>query len=229
MFVPAFNDQVRAIEVVREVAALSQRYRTLLIDDGSRIPAQHSDLPANSLFFRMPMNVGLGASTHVAFDHALAGGYRAVVRLDGDGQHPVAEIAALLEPIERGVADVVVGSRSNHNVGSGGGAFRRIAKAYYRFVASLMTRGAAPADVNTGFFAANMAAVERLNRFTFERFPEPEIYVLACRENLRVHQVAVEQAERSSGRSTLGTLQGLRMLYRFSVFAISELLRRREP
>ena len=45
------------------------------------------------------------------FKYALEHGYDTVIRLDGDGQHDPQQIPNLLEPLERGDADVVIGSR----------------------------------------------------------------------------------------------------------------------
>jgi glycosyltransferase involved in cell wall biosynthesis len=228
VFVPSYNDNVRASEIAQTILAASSNYRPLVIDDGSLVPIAPEAAGPDGLQFRMPDNFGLGVITHIAFDHALSAGYSAVVRIDGDGQHSVADIPRLLEPIQNGTADFVVGSRTNHRAGSGGvNWLRAVVKAYFSILARMVTGGRAPGDINTGFFAANRTALALLNQFTLERYPEPQLIVTACREGLRVREVEIEQRERGQGRTTLGAGQALRMVYRFNVFVINEVMRER--
>ncbi len=226
IFVPTFNDTELLGEIVDGVKRLSDRYTVLVLDDGSH--AAH--LPAledlDCLLFRLPDNLGLGTCTHIAFDHALRHGYEAVIRIDADGQHPIERIPELLAPLERDEADVVAGCRVNHNLGTGASALaRRLIKSYFVAVAKLLTRGRAPSDVNTGFFAMNRRAIATINQLQLERFPEPQLYILACREQLRVTEVPVEQIEREFGSSTLNLTQAAAMFYRFNMFVLGELLR----
>ena len=228
VFVPTYNDNARAAEIALGISAASPAYRPLVVDDGSSPPLAPAAAGAGGLQVRLPDNFGLGAITHIAFDHALAAGYGAVVRIDGDGQHMVSDIPRLLAPIEDGSADLVVGIRVNHRLGSGGARWLRTGvKAYFSLLARIITGGRSPDDINTGFFAANRTAMATLSHFTLARFPEPQLFILACRAGLRVREVAVEQQDRLGGRSALGFSQGLRMFYRFNVFVINELLRGR--
>jgi len=226
IFVPTFNDTELLGEIVDGVKRLSDRYAVLVLDDGSHSARQPAIEDLDCLLFRLPDNLGLGTCTHIAFDHALRHDYQAVVRIDADGQHPLERIPDLLAPLEKGDADVVVGCRINHGESAGPTALlRRLVKAYFGTVAKLMTRGAAPRDVNTGFFAMNRRAIATMNQNIFERFPEPQLFILACRENLRLTEVPIEQVEREFGTSTLNLIQAVAMLYRFNMFVLGELLR----
>lgn len=225
VFIPTFNDHAHLADLVRRVAALPLACRALVLDDGSSAPVQPDGLGGGALLARLPDNFGLGMCTHVAFDHALTAGYQYAVRIDADGQHSVEDIPALIAPLAAGQADIVAGSRTNHR--AQGGWLRIAIKAYFAATARLMTSGQAPQDVNTGFFAVNRAAMVRLNTFRLERYPEPQMYVLACRNGLRLADVAIAQRERGFGRSSLDSFGAIRMWYRFSVFVLAELLRRR--
>ena len=54
---------------------------------------------------------GLGAALRTGLEHARDEGYDAAVYLDGDGEYDAAELARVLEPVARGRADYVLGSR----------------------------------------------------------------------------------------------------------------------
>lgn len=226
VFIPTFSDHAAIDDLVAAIAELGQVFVPLLVDDGSVPPVA---VPGGRcLHARLPANMGLGVSTHIAFSHALRHGYTAVVRVDADGQHAVHDIPRLINAL--GDADFVVGVRTNHDSdGSLDGLGRRLMKAYFNMLARALTGGRVPHDVNSGFFAANREALRRLSRDTFERFPEPEIFVSACRADLRVVSVLVEQLPRRTGRSTLGMFAALRMFFRFNVFAFNRILRGRQP
>ena len=225
VFIPTLNDVEYLAQIIDEIGKLDGAFTVLVLDDGSSVPVKKILNDSNCLHFRLPTNFGLGACTHIAFDHALHGSYRAIVRIDSDGQHPVAMIPALLTKLAGGEADVVVASRFNRNQGSGWRfATSRIVRGYISAVARLLTKGAVPGDVNSGFFAASLPAVEILNNCRFERFPEPQMYILACRYGLRVAEVPVEQMARTHGTSTITFGHALRIIYRFNIFVLSELL-----
>jgi len=229
VFTPSFNDHAGLAEIARSVEALGQDYRLLIIDDGSTVPADPDNLGRSTLHVRVPDNFGLGVCTHIAFDHALAHGYDTVVRVDADGQHPVEDVPRLVKPLQEKRADLVAGCRINHLQGRVGVSvwIRWFVKTYFARMASLVTRGKSPRDVNTGFFAANRDAVACLSRFYLERFPEPQIFIIACREGLRVAEVLVEQKPRKQGRSTLNFVHGARLLYRFNLLVLAEFLKLR--
>ena len=226
VFVPSYNDMDLVGDVVNGITALPGKFRVLVIDDGSTVGGRLDWAESEVLFVRLGDNFGLGTGTHIALDHMLRYGYRAVVRADGDGQHPVEQIPKLLAALEADDADLVVGSRINQIDGTGLGPLaRRLVKWYFTRIARLITGNKAPSDVNSGFFAFNRRGAEVLNRFHLERFPEPQIFILACREGLRVKEVFIEQAERRRGSSSLGLIHAARMFFRFNIFVIAEMMR----
>ena len=58
-----------------------------------------------------PTRRGLGAALRTGLEHARDDGYDAAVYLDGDGEYDAAELPAVLDPVARGRAGYVVGSR----------------------------------------------------------------------------------------------------------------------
>lgn len=70
--------------------------------------------------FRNDANRGYGGSQKIAYQYALDQGYQAVVMLHGDAQYAPEKIPYLLEPIERGEADLVFGSRMTGDPLKGG-------------------------------------------------------------------------------------------------------------
>lgn len=225
IFIPTFNDLVLLPSIIKGVQALDDSFVPLIIDDGSSPQLQGSTLPEGCFLFSLPDNLGLGTCTHIALDHALKFGYKALIRIDSDGQHPLEMIPEMLLPLQNDKADVVVGTRENHSEGSGIGIFfRNLVKSYFTFIAIWLTRGGVPTDVNSGFFALNQKAMIAVNSSTLERFPEPQMLILAHSTGLRITEISITQSSRQYGTTTLSVLQAARLIYRFSVFAAAEIL-----
>jgi glycosyltransferase involved in cell wall biosynthesis len=227
VFVPSFNDRELLRSLTLEIIALGTNFQPMVIDDGSLPPIQEKDLSEGTLLARVPDNFGLGMATHIAFDHAILHSYSTVVRIDADGQHPVSLIPRIIAPVLDGSADIVVAERTNRDIRTG---FReivsRVVRGYLSQIASLMTGGKAPKDVNSGFFSANLKSVARINEFGLDRFPEPQIYVLAPRNGLVIASLEIEQSERRHGASTVTLSHAIRLFYRFNIFVLAELLQK---
>jgi polyprenyl-phospho-N-acetylgalactosaminyl synthase len=228
VFIPTYNDVTILADIASQIRGLSPEIRILIVDDGSTPAVSLQDPSLDVLHARLPANFGLGVCTHVALEHALSQGCRAVVRIDADGQHPVSKIPELLQRLDADSADIVVGTRVNRNIKRGLAAWaRKTIRWYLTTVAALMSGSRAPKDVNSGFFVLNSTAIQTLNKFQLDRYPEPQIFILSCREGLRIEEIHIEQMDRRDGTSTLNIVHALRLLYRFNIFIIGELLRDR--
>lgn len=107
--IPALNEALRIREVV--AGALAQCPRVILVDDGSDDGTiDHvADLPVTVL--RHAQRMGKGASLRDGFREALRQGARAVLTMDGDGQHSAADIPRMLAAANRHPGCVVIGAR----------------------------------------------------------------------------------------------------------------------
>jgi glycosyltransferase involved in cell wall biosynthesis len=107
--VPAYNEARRLAVTLR---LLRRKYPNIVVvDDGSHDDTSPVALAEEAWVVRHPINCGQGAALQTGIDFALARGADCVVTFDADGQHAPEEIRRLLEPIQAGEADVVLGSR----------------------------------------------------------------------------------------------------------------------
>lgn len=109
VIVAAFNEAECIADVVREVRDVYPN--VVVIDDGSSDDTADRAREAGAWVLTHLINRGQGAALQTGITYALARGAQFVVTFDADGQHDVADIAALLAPIVRGEADVCLGSR----------------------------------------------------------------------------------------------------------------------
>ncbi len=84
---------------------------TLVIDDGSVDETAAIARAAGVEVISNPRSAGLGAAVRQGLAAARDRGYDAAVYLDGDGEYDPDEFARLLDPVARGRAEYVVGSR----------------------------------------------------------------------------------------------------------------------
>src|SRR5215210_398838 len=83
----------------------------LLVDDGSRDATPEIAREHGARVRSHPESLGLGAALRTGLEAARDEGYAAAVYLDGDGEYDPADLERVLDPIARGRADYVLGSR----------------------------------------------------------------------------------------------------------------------
>src|SRR5215207_8631312 len=83
----------------------------LLVDDGSRDATPDIGRELGARVVSHPHCGGLGAALRTGLELARDEGYSAAVYIDGDGEYDPGDFARVLEPVARGRADYVLGSR----------------------------------------------------------------------------------------------------------------------
>src|SRR5687768_12707174 len=158
--VPAFNEAGAIGRVVDEIYAFDPSFDVVVVDDGSTDDTAAVAEASGASVVRLPFNVGIGGAVQAGFRYALAEGYEIAVRLDGDGQHDASELSKLLAPLERGEADLVIGSRFVESGGSYRPPFaRRLGIRVFARLVSLLC-GQRVTDTTSGFLALDRVGIE---------------------------------------------------------------------
>lgn len=107
--IPALNESLRIRGVVE--GALAQVPTVIVVDDGSDDDTAGciADLPVHLV--RHEVRRGKGAALRAGFAEAVRLGMRAVVTMDGDGQHDAADIPRMIAAANRHPGSVIVGAR----------------------------------------------------------------------------------------------------------------------
>jgi glycosyltransferase involved in cell wall biosynthesis len=107
--VPAYNEE----RFIGSVVLMTRRFANtvIVVDDGSSDATAEVAAAAGAKVLRHANNRGKAQALNTAFQAARDYTPDVVVTLDADGQHRPDELAAVIGPVLRGEADLVIGSR----------------------------------------------------------------------------------------------------------------------
>jgi len=107
--IPALNEE----RTIAKVVLKTMRYvrKVIVLDDGSGDMTGEIAESLGAEVIRHGTNMGYGASLASLFKRACEISPDVVVTLDGDSQHDPDDVPRLAEPVLKGEADIVVGSR----------------------------------------------------------------------------------------------------------------------
>lgn len=107
--IPAYNEEKYIAKVV--LKAMRHVDEVIVVDDGSADMTAEIASRLGATVVRHPENRGYGAALATIFNEARKRKADILVILDADDQHNPDEIPKLVEPILKGEADIVIGSR----------------------------------------------------------------------------------------------------------------------
>src|SRR5438552_2928797 len=207
--VPALNEEVAIAGVIDELRAFDPGLDVVVVDDGSVDRTAAVAAARGARVLRLPFNLGIGGAVQTGFRYAFERGYDVAVRVDGDGQHDPSQLPRVLEPVLRGEADIVVGSR----FAADGDGYRssRTRRVGIRLLAWVVSRivGQRVTDTTSGFQALNREGIALFARDYPHDYPEVEATVMVFRHRLRLREVPVTMRERGGGRSSITTLRSV--------------------
>ena len=213
---PVYNERPSITEIVSRVLASPVDLELICIDDGSQdgTPQVLEQLQASHSRMRLilqPQNLGKGAALRAGFRVATA---EFVIVQDADLEYDPQDYPAMLEPLVRGEADVVYGSRFM------GGAPHRVLYFWHsvgNWILTVFSNALTDlnlTDMETGYKAFRRDVIQSI-RLEEDRFGfEPEVTVKIAKRQLRVYEVGIRYWGRTykEGKKIRWT-DGLRALW----------------
>lgn len=221
LIIPAFNESEGIVTVIKKVDAFRAKWANqerqldyIVINDGSTDNSEEVLLANDIKHIELIQNLGIGGAVQTGYKYALENDYDVACQFDGDGQHEIESLPALVNPILAGEVDFAVGSRFVEGSPSefASSAARQIGigilSAVLKFVSKLTIK-----DITSGYRAGNRKVIEIFARDYPRRYPEPESYIALKEKKLRVREFGVKMYERSFGKSSIDFRAGFSYMY----------------
>ena len=222
IIIPAYNEEKNLPKLTEKLEKMYPQYDYVVVNDGSVDHTKELCRKEGISVINLPVNLGIGGAVQTGYKYGSENGYDIAVQIDGDGQHDIAYLDKLLEPLRNNSADVVIGSRFIRKEGFQSSRLRRTGIVFLSRLIRLLT-GIRVYDVTSGFRAVNRRFVEIYARDYPSDYPEPEAIVSAIMKGGRVLEVPVVMKERESGTSSINLV---RSVYYMIKVTLAVLLRR---
>jgi glycosyltransferase involved in cell wall biosynthesis len=229
--IPAYNEAMSIATVVAEVTDAVPTAHILVVDDASTDATAEVAREAGAEVVTNVFNLGVGGAMRVGFRYATAHGFRALVQVDGDGQHDPRDAERLLDALDdKPDPSVVIGARF---AGDDGYVVPRLRRWAMRLLARYLSHVADVelTDVTSGFRAHNRAAIELFARtYPADYLADTvESLVIAVEAGGRIAQVPVMMRSRSGGSPSQNGRRSALYLARVALMLIIAVFRHRSP
>ena len=208
LIIPAYNEEKNILTVYKNICDYNKKAKTKLdvvfINDGS-IDATEKILCENNInHIKLIQNLGIGGAVQTGYKYALYNDYDIAIQFDGDGQHNVNYVEALIKPILEENVDMTIGSRFIDSSSSEfkSSFLRRVGIKLISSCIHFKTR-VRIYDTTSGFRAANKNAIAM-----FE-YPEPISSVDVILSGMKIKEVPVSMNERLAGKSSINSWKNI--------------------
>jgi glycosyltransferase involved in cell wall biosynthesis len=227
VLIPAFNEEEQIATTVAEVRKEISEAMVLVVNDGSADQTALRAAAAGAKVLTHPFNLGYGVALQTGYKYARKYGFDYVLQMDGDGQHDPRSIRTLLKELQRGKADVIIGSRfmeGDYEVPF----LRRIGMNLFGFIAGCFC-GQRITDPTSGYQALGRRALELYVSDCFPGdYPDADVLVMLHRVGLCFQEVPVSMYPNRQGKSMHNGLKPFYYIYKMLLSIGLTLLRSRK-
>ena len=208
LIIPAYNEEKAILNTVTKIRKYNSEkgtnYEILVINDGSTDKTRTICKENKIKTINLIHNLGIGGAVQTGYKYAFKNGYDIAIQYDGDGQHDVNYVNALIKPIINDNKNFVIGSRfikvEKDNFNSS--FSRRIGIKIISFFIKMVC-GKKIHDTTSGFRAADKNVIAYFaNNYPLE-YPEPITTVELVKMGYEVDEVPVKMKERDGGKSSI--------------------------
>ena len=214
VIIPCYNEENTILEIVKRVLESPIENKEIIIvddcsTDGTREILERDVRPLVSKVVYHEVNKGKGAALRTGFTHAEGD---AVVIQDADLEYDPAEYPLVSEPVFKGEADVVYGSRFLGGKREGYLA-NRLANRFLTSLSNLFTKQKLT-DMETCYKCFRRDIIQSVNlvedRFGFE----PEVTAKISKMGIKIKEVPISYYPRTNEEGKkIGLKDGIRAIY----------------
>ena len=230
LIIPAYNEEENILQTCQKVKKHNKnnkvQYDIIVINDCSRDKTGELCHKYNVSVIDLIHNLGIGGAVQTGYKYAYENNYDIAVQYDGDGQHDVRYVLDIIEPIIKGQADMVIGSRFVEEKSKfKSSRARRIGIK----VISIFMKWATHKkiyDTTSGFRAVNKELIKDFSISYPIEYPEPITTAEVLKKKYVVKEIAVEMNEREGGVSSIRTWKNVYYMLNIIIALIAVKIRR---
>ena len=227
LIIPAYNEEANILKTCNKIKEFSKEVEFVVINDGSKDKTLKILEDNNLNHINLINNLGIGGAVQTGYKYAYQKGYDIAIQFDGDGQHDITYIPDICEPIIKGKANMVIGTRYLDKSSSKFQStfMRRLGSTIISFFIKICT-GKKITDPTSGFRAVDKKIIaEFANEYPTE-YPEPESTVCMLCKKYKVTEVPVSMNEREGGKSSIRFLKTIDYMIKVCLAILIDCTRR---
>lgn len=206
IIIPCFNEEQSIAILLGELSMIdfSGHYdvNMTIVNDGSIDKTAEVVSQFDIILLDLPVNLGIGGAVQTGFKYALENDFDLAIQVDGDGQHPPAEIQKLLNVYHETKSNIVIGSRFITKRGFQSSALRRFGIFYLHWLNKVFTKKNIY-DITSGFRLFDKKAIALAARNYPDEYPEPESLVIFAKAGFSIAETPVMMKPRQGGQSSI--------------------------
>jgi glycosyltransferase involved in cell wall biosynthesis len=225
VIIPAYNEEKSVAYVIQKIRSAVPAADILVVNDGSTDSTSEVARKAGAQVIDLPFNLGIGGGMQTGYLYAYRKGYEAAVQIDADGQHNPDDLPRLLALLEKGEADLILGSRYVEKTGYRSTWTRRLGMVILARMVSLII-GKPVYDTTSGYRVVNRKVMRLFAENYPTDYPEVEALVLVHMHGYKILEVPVEMEERQAGRSSITPLKSVYYMVKVGLALVMNVLRK---
>ena len=194
VLIPCYNEEITIAEVIRQFREQLPDAEIYVFDNNSSDRTVERATEAGAKVFH-ERRQGKGYVVQSMFQRVDANIY---VLVDGDGTYPAELVNMLIEPIRRGEADMVIGSRLHENANSDFRFTKRLGNHLFRFLLNRIF-GVRLTDLLSGYRVFGRRLVRGLPLFGGGFETEAEMTIKALERGFSIVELPVNLRHRPAG------------------------------
>jgi len=186
--IPAYNEEKNIASII---VKLKKIVDTIIVcNDGSNDSTSEIAKNLGVIVIDHSKNLGYGAGIHSIFRKAREINSDVLVTIDADGQHRIEDIKKVVEPIEKGEADIIIGSRFLDTTQKQIPRYRKIGIKLITKVTNSSLKNKIT-DSQSGFRAYSKNVVSKLNVSDIGMGISTEILIKSSAHGFRIAEVPI--------------------------------------
>tara|TARA_B100001105_G_scaffold101439_1_gene81353 strand:- start:162 stop:1046 length:885 start_codon:yes stop_codon:yes gene_type:complete len=186
--IPAYNEEKNIASII---VKLKKIVDTIIVcNDGSNDSTSEIAKNLGVIVIDHSKNLGYGAGIHSIFRKAKEINSDVLVTIDADGQHRIEDIKKVVEPIEKGEADLIIGSRFLDTAQKQIPGYRKIGIKLITKVTNSSLKNKIT-DSQSGFRAYSKNVVSKLNVSDIGMGISTEILIKSSALGFRIAEVPI--------------------------------------